>query len=203
MNKKITDSLEIRKLAPDDDLNEVADLIYYSDNYIYPYLFDNDISVAEKVLVNMISGDTIYNYNNIHVALCEGQIVAMIVSKKVPVKADYETMIDCFIKAGVPVGSRFAKTFNEYFKLLEDEQKDVYIANLAVDKMYRGMGVGKMLMKHILGDTLTYHLEVVKANSPAVALYKKLGFKIDCEYPGFTGIACYRMTRRARRGSTK
>lgn len=195
MNSKITEILEIRPLATDDDLKQVARLIYSSDNYIYPYLFDNDFSEAEKVLVNMILSDTVYNYKNIRVALSSGQIIAMIVIKAVPVAADYETMIDCFIKAAVPVGARFAKVFNEYFKLLEDEPPDVYIANLAVDKMFRGMGVGKKLMQSVLEDNLTYHLEVVKANSSAIALYEKLGFKIDCEYPGFTEVPCYRMTK--------
>lgn len=195
MNSKITASLEIRPLATDDDLKQVARLIYSSDNYIYPYLFDNDFSEAEKVLVNMILSDTVYNYKNIRVALSSGQIIAMIVIKAVPVAADYEMMIDCFIKAAVPVGARFAKVFNEYFKLLEDEPPDVYIANLAVDKMFRGMGVGKKLMQSVLEDNLIYHLEVVKANSSAIALYEKLGFKIDCEYSGFTEVPCYRMTK--------
>lgn len=197
MSNELIENLEIRPLATDDDLRQVARLIYFSDNYIYPYLFENDMAVAEKVLVNMILGETIYNYKNITVAESGGQIIAMIVMKAVPIKADYETMIDCFVKAAVPVGARFVKAYNEYFKLLEDELPDIYIANLAVDKMFRGIGVGKKLMQSKLCDSLTYHLEAVVANAPAVALYQKLGFVIDCEYPGFTEVPCYRMTRPA------
>lgn len=200
MNNRIVDSLEIRQLTVGDDFNAVARLIYCSDDYIYPYLFENNISLAEKVLSIMISGDTIYNYKNIRVALCSEQIVAMIISKAVPIKIDCEKIIDCFLKAGATVGTRFAKVFNEYFKLLEDELPDVYIANLAVDKMFRGAGVGKVLMRSMLADDLTYHLEVVKANEHAIGLYKKLGFKIDCEYPGFTGVPCYKMTKHSNGG---
>lgn len=191
----VLENLEIRPLNLHDELIAVAELIYSSDNYIYPFLFGNDLSAGKKVLTNMITSDTIYNYKNISVALSSGQIVGMIVLKPVPVKADYETMIDCFIKAGVPVGANFAKVYNEYFKLLEDEPPDVYISNLAVGKMFRGQGVGTTLMQSVLKNCYTYHLEVVKENASALALYQKLGFEIDCEYPGFTGIPCYRMTK--------
>lgn len=195
VNHEILQMLEIRPLYPDDDLKQVAALIYSSDNYIYPYLFDDNLAAAKEVLANMILADTIYNFKNIRVAIVSGQIVAMIVLKEVPVKADHEAMLDCFVKAGEPVGARFARVYAEYFKLLEEEQPDVYVANLAVDKMFRGAGVGKALFRSVLQDGVTYHLEVVKANAPAVALYRKLGFEIDCEYPGFTEIPCYRMTR--------
>lgn len=197
MENEVLKTLEIRPLDKDDDLKQVADLIYSSDNYIYPYLFNDDLSEAEKVLVEMILGDTIYNYKNIRVALTSGQIIAMIILKNIPVNVSFESIIDCFIKSGIPVGAKFAKVYNEYFKLLEEEPPDVYIANLAVNKMYRGMGVGKKLMQSVLDDKSTYHLEVVKANTSAVALYKKLGFEIDCEYSGFTEVPCYRMTKRS------
>lgn len=198
MNKELIDNLEIRRLTAEDDLKAVARLIYYSDNYIYPFLFEDDIHVAEKVLVNMILGDTVYNYKDIHVALSSGQIIAMIITKPVPLKIDHESIIKCFVEAAVPVGARFVRVFNEYFKLLEDEPPDFYVANLAVDKMFRGMGVGKTLMQSVLNANSTYHLEVVKANDNAVKLYKKIGFKIDCEYPGFTGVPCYRMTKQSK-----
>ena len=195
MNKKIIETLEIRALTAADDLKSAARLIYASDNYIYPYLFDNDLPTAEKVLVNMILGDTIYNYKNIRAAFSGGQIIGVLVVKAVPIKESYESMIDCFVQAGVPVGERFATVYNEYFKLLEDEPPDIYIANLAVDKMFRGAGVGGALLRSVFDGKSTYHLETVKANESAVGLYKKLGFEIDCEYPGFTGVPCYKMTK--------
>ena len=198
MNRELIDNLEIRRLTADDDIKSVARLIYYSDNYIYPYLFEDDVRVAEKVLTNMILGDTVYNYKDVHVALSSGQIIAMIITKTVPLKIDHESIIKCFVDAAVPVGARFVRVYNEYFKLLEDEPPDIYIANLAVDKMFRGMGVGKALMHSVLNSDSAYHLEVVQANVNAVKLYEKLGFKIDCGYPGFTGVPCYRMTKQSK-----
>lgn len=195
MNNEFLDTLEIRPLTLDDDLNKVAELIYMSDNYIYPYLFEEDLSVAKKVIATMIVEDTIYNYKNIKIALSAGQIVAMIVMKSIPITINSDAMINCFVQAGVPVGARFAKVFNDYFKLLEDEPADVYVANLAVDKMYRNLGVGKVFFGSLLSDNLVYHLEVVKANVSAISLYQKLGFDIDYEYAGFTDVPCYRMTR--------
>ncbi len=196
MNDEIINNLEIRKLSKEDDLEKVAELIYRSDNYIYPYLFENDLNTAKKVLKNMILSDTIYNYKNILIAISSGQIIAMIVLKTVPIKINADVMLDCFINAGVSVGTRFAKVFNEYFKLLEDELPDIYVANIAVDKMFRNLGVGRVLFSSILDDKYTYHLEVVKDNTLALSLYKKLGFEIQYEYPGFTSVPCYRMERK-------
>ena len=195
MNKEFLDTLEIRPLTIKDDLNKVAELIYYSDNYIYPYLFEEDLAIAKNVLTKMIVDDTIYNYKNIMIALSDGQIIAMIVSKAVPILINSDAMLNSFVQAGVPVGARFAKVYKDYFKLLEDEPADIYVANVAVDKLYRNLGVGKAFLGSILKDNFTYNLEVVKANSAAISLYKTLGFDIEYEYPGFTEIPCYRMKR--------
>ncbi len=105
MRNDIIDNTEIRALSADDDLTAVARLIFSSDDYIYPYLFDNDLPTAEKVLVNMILGDTLYNYKNIRVAVCSDQIIAMMISKRVPIVLDHESILDCFVRASVPVGT--------------------------------------------------------------------------------------------------
>lgn len=196
MNKEqIYQATAIRKLNANDDLKQVADLIYYTDDYIFPYLFNGDVTAAEKVLRNMILGDTIYSMRDIYVAECGGKIAGIVILKTVPLRINAQNMIKCFLDAGQPVGERFAKVYNEYYKLLEDEQPDVYVANVCVDKTYRGMGIAKKLLDGVLRDDLTYHLECVKANQAGLKLYEKAGFEIDCEYPGFTQVPCYRMTK--------
>ena len=50
-----------RKLTLKDDLTQVGRLIYLTDPYIFPYLFDSDIEAAARVFAEMVKGDTIYN----------------------------------------------------------------------------------------------------------------------------------------------
>lgn len=64
-------------------------------------------------------------------------------------------------------------------KLLLDEG---YINNIAITKDYRNKGIGKMLLKTLIraaenkkASFLT--LEVRKSNTPAISLYKSLGFQ--------------------------
>ena len=61
------EDITIRKLLPGDDRLRVAELIYLTDEYIYPSWFDSE-EEAFRVLSEMISLDTIYNDKNITVA---------------------------------------------------------------------------------------------------------------------------------------
>lgn len=194
----MTNNLTVRRLTLDDNLSEVARLIYYTDDYVFPYLYDNDVKRSESVIINMIKGNTIYNYKNITVAILDGDIVGIVVSKETPISVDLGEMVRCFIDANEPIGERFTKTFNEYYKLFENEPAGVYIANVCVNERYRGRGVGKAMMtefmKELNGKVL--HLEAVKDNVSALRLYESLGFEIEYEYPGFTDVPCYRMIRK-------
>lgn len=197
---RLVDVTVVRKMNERDDFGAVARLIYNSDKYIYPYLFDGDVKAGEKALLEMIRGDTLYNYRNIRVAECDRKILGMAVMNSVPPKVGLNEIVNCFLRAGLIVGERFAKVYSEYYKLLEDEPPDIYIANLCVDKAFRGLGVAKKLLTATLDDKLTYHLECVKDNVSALKLYEQSGFEIDYEYPGFTEVPCYRMTRKATEG---
>ncbi len=192
------DSIIVRKLKPTDDLAQVARLIYYTDDYVFPYLYDNDLKRAESVIVNMIRGDTVYNYRNITVAMINGSVAGIIIAKETPIRVDLGAMVRCFIDANEIVGERFTKTYNEYYKLFENEPDGIYIANVCVDTQYRGQGVGKKMMTAFLKEfpNKTYHLEAVKDNIAALKLYQAVGFEIVNEYLGFTDIPCYRMIRR-------
>jgi hypothetical protein len=178
-----------------DDVEGVAQLIYQTDPYIFPYLYDNDLHIAKKVIARMIFKDTIYNYKNITVALSGDKVEGIIISCKTPIVINYREMLNSFIESGIVVGERFARVYKEYYELLQDEPQGVYIANVCVAEHSRGKGIGKQMLCAFLNDKDTYHLETVKANVAALSLYKSVGFNIDCEYAGFTDVPCYRMTR--------
>ena len=187
-----------RPLNLKDDLKQVARLIYYTDDYVFPHLYDNDISAAEKVIPKMIQRDTIYNFKNIFVALSDNKIAGIVVFQRTPIRMNLNEMCSCFLDSGIIVGERFAKVYNEYYKLLDEEPEGIYIANVCVDKLYRRMGIAKKMLESLLSDKETYHLETVKANTGALHLYQSLGFEIEYEYSGFTEVPCYRMKRTAK-----
>ncbi len=181
-----------------DNHNKVANLIYHTDKYIFPYLFNGNIKLAEQVLARMIKRDTIYNYRNIYVAECDGEVLGIIIFMPTPVCVDVQEMMAAFFDGGAMIDEKFKRVFEEYYRPLENEPPDIYIANICVDSRYRGMGIASKMLGSILRDDKDYHLETVKANEPAVRLYRRMGFEIDCEYAGFTGVPCYRMTRKAK-----
>ncbi len=191
-------NLLLRPLSLSDDLNQVARLIYYTDNYVFPYLYNNDVERGVPVIVNMIQSETIYNYRNITIVVLDEKIVGIIVSQETPIAVDMGVMVRCFLDANEVVDERFTKTFNEYYKLFENEPEGVYIANVCVDQRYRGLGIGKkMIWEYINADPQkTYYLESVKNNIAALKIYQDAGFEIITEYLGFTDVPCYRMIRR-------
>ncbi len=143
----------------------------------------------------MIRRDTIYNYGNITVALAAGKIVGIVVMKESPVKVSYDEMVRSFEAANVVHDERFERVFNEYWGLLQKEPEGFYIANVCVDPEVRHRGVARALLSFLLEDDKTYNLETVVANVNAFKLYQSLGFVVDYQYPGFTGVPCYRMHR--------
>lgn len=64
------------------------------------------------------------------------------------------------------------------------------ITNVVVASGFRGRGIGRMLMEHMLTEA-PYHgigdctLEVRVSNTPAIHLYESLGFKSEGVRPGF------------------
>lgn len=59
-------------------------------------------------------------------------------------------------------------------KVLDEE----HIINMAVDPGYRGKGVGKRLMQHVLNDEDVFFLEVRVSNQTAKSIYEHYGFKV-------------------------
>ncbi len=195
--ENILETTVIRRLSLTDNHDKVADLIYHTDKYIFPYMFNGDIELAKKILVRMIKRDTIYNYRNIYVAECDGEILGIMISMPTPISVDLQEMMSAYFDVEAVVDEKFKRVFEEYYKPLENEPPDIYIANICVDSRYRGMKIASKMLKTMLRDDKNYHLETVKANEHAFKLYKQMGFEVDYEYPGFTDVPCYRMTRKA------
>jgi len=59
-------------------------------------------------------------------------------------------------------------------KILDEE----HIINMAVHPDYRGKGIGKRLMQHVLNDEDVFFLEVRVSNESAKKVYEKYGFNV-------------------------
>jgi len=60
---------------------------------------------------------------------------------------------------------------------------EAHITTVAVEPKYQGIGVGTMLVEHLLADAKkagikNYYLEVRRSNAAAQSLYKKFGFDV-------------------------
>jgi len=55
---------------------------------------------------------------------------------------------------------------------------EMHIINMAVHPDYRGKGIGKRLMQHVLNDEEVFFLEVRVSNESAKKIYEKYGFKV-------------------------
>ena len=63
-----------------------------------------------------------------------------------------------------------------------DPSKTIYIADLMVDEHFRGQGIAQGLLEHLfeMSQPKSYNDVVIRVwdeNTPAVSLYKKLGFE--------------------------
>ena len=192
--------IQVRKLAEGDDLTQVARLIYETDNYIFPHFFGQSTTSAQEILPFMIEADTIYNKNNIYVALLDNQIIAVIVIAPSPIFINLNAFIDSFEKAGAMIDESFRRVMMEYFIPMETLPEGYYIANLCVEELYRGKGVGSAMLDLILDEIdkdKDIYLDCLTDNVRAVSVYESHGFEKLFEFSGFTGLPYYKMIRRA------
>ena len=176
-------NINIRCLRLTDNLEQVAELIYKTDPYIYPSWFKNYDSWKD-VLVDLIkTNGSVFNYKNIAVAISANNIVGILIylDESCDLTFDY----DKYIK----VNRYFKYTINKYIIHLKDNLKQdiVYVPNVCVDEKYRNLKIATNLIKFIKNKykNKSLLLHCLKKNVPALNLYNKAGFKVVKELKGF------------------
>lgn len=191
--------VQIRPMAEGDDVMQVAKLIYLTDPYIYPYWFES-MEQGQRVLANMIDLPTLYNRKNITVAvLPDGFVAGIVVSLDCPFKEEKGHLLKAYQMTGIDPDYRLDKIYQDYYFKMKDDLTGHYIANVAVDPIYRKKGIAASMLKEVIGNKAYCHLECVQVNVGSWRLYQRLGFKIHEEYPGVFDVPCYKMVYRNER----
>lgn len=181
-------NMEFRKATSSDNLEKIAELLYYTDDYIYPYWF-GDVDNCRKELSPLLLQDKFFfNINNLYVAVMDNEIlgVVCIVDKNTDLSYDYSEL--------EKINERYEFTINNYIKGLIEEVKDAsfaYISNVCVDPNHRDLHIGTFLLDSLIKEyrNKMYKeivLDVLKDNPRAIHLYKKMGFEQEGEvFKGF------------------
>lgn len=181
-----------RRARIDDNIEEIAELLYHTDPYIYPFWFNHDLQEAKKFLVERIKEEGfIFNYNNIYIAYDKttNHIVGILcgLDNSVNLKYDYSTIEN--------INNNYHFTINHYIKEIINEVVDsnhLYISNICVDKNYRGKHIGTRLLGYFIRQMEnagfeTFALDCLLHNLRAKNLYHNFGFREIKEIVGFDG----------------
>lgn len=194
--------IQVRKLTLDDNFSQVSKLIYETDNYIFPHFFGENKAIAKQILVNMIKADTLYNINNICVALVDDEIIGVSVLAPSPVTINVAAFFEAFEQAGADaeIDEMFQTVMKEYFIPLEAHPDGYYIASLCVDEQYRGKGIAGAMVNHVLSSEYAekdIYLDCLSDNERAISVYESHGFCKLFEFEGYTGLGYYKMIKKA------
>ena len=181
-------NIEFRKARASDNLEKIAELLYYTDDYIYPYWFGS-VENCRKELVPLLTQEKFFfNINNIYIAVQDNNIlgIACIVDKKTDLSYDYSELRK--------INSRYEFTVDNYIMGLIEEVKNAefaYISNVCVDPNHSDIHIGTFLLDNLIKEYKNKKfneivLDVLADNPRAIHLYQKMGFEKSSDiFPGF------------------
>lgn len=182
----------LRRAKKDDNMEDIARLVYETDPYIYPFWFDNDIDKAIRELVPLIQEPGfIYHYENCYVAydLQTQKIVGIVcaIDPTTDLNYDYSKL-----KA---INDRYKFTIENYVEeIIKEvvEKKYMYLVNVSVDVEYRSNKIGTRMLSYFIEQMHEagfneIGFDCLMHNLRAKNLYHSLGFKEVSEGFGFDG----------------
>ena len=174
--------MEIRIANSTDNLQNIAELIYETDPYIYPSISQNR-NDAVNILTEMIKSNTLFKYDNCLIAVEKNNVVGLIVFSTVENKTDNEY--------GVWLNKNDSISYfiNKYVKVCENQinENEIYLTCVCTNKLYRRKKVATKLIQQLfeMYNNKNFKLDVLQNNLPAINLYKTLGFEIQKEDKGY------------------
>lgn len=183
-----------RRANENDNFEEIAELIYKTDPFIYPFWFRNNVENAKKELSRLIGEPGFFfYYDNIYLAYSQeyNRILGIIVAvdKTVDLTYDYTALKS--------INKRYKYTIENYLEELIKEVEafdddGIYISNVCVLDGYRGHKIGSKLLGYFISQMEEekydhFHLDCLLHNLRAKNLYHSFGFKEMKLITGFDG----------------
>jgi len=186
------------KPLSEEQLKEIAGLIYDSDPYIYPAMFASR-QEAEAVIPKMIrAGDQMFRRENLFVALDGTKVAGVLLWMRGPLAWNRKV----YEKSGGK-SKYIGRVAMEYLDLFAETPPDtVSLIRVSVKKDLWGNGIGSLLMESFLeAENGPYQLFVLSNNMGAVQFFREKGFIIRETRPGFSldyqALPCYWMVRKS------
>ena len=196
-------------ILDEQQLVDIAGLIYDTDKYIYPQMFTRE--QAKRLIPLLLAGneDRMFSLDNIFCAMASDRIVGLILHKKGPLNWDSGELV---MYAGL-LDEKLSDTIdiveNEYFREYNSTPEDATaILNCCVNSNYRMQNDIRLGTRMMQAFVAQHHerleLYVLKETTAAMRLYLRAGFRTSeqdkCN--GFSidhrELPCYFMYRPAR-----
>lgn len=172
----------IRKLKKTDDLKKVAEIVYQTDAFLFPFLFGKKEKAILRIEKLIALEDNVFSYKNIYVDI-DNEPRGILVEEKAKIKyknsADFSKSFSIMFLMGLLVKQLLI------FPLMLHQLKEgeTYLQIVCVDKNHRGQGIGSALLKNAVKRAKqeginTLFLDVAITNYGARKLYEKHGFEI-------------------------
>lgn len=188
------DEIEFRRANLNDNLDDIAELIYKTDPYIYPFWFNNNIEEAKKYLKQLLTRpNNLFNIDNLYVAYDKtiNHIVGVLCAIDKSLTFDHEYSED------KKTNHNYEFTIDNYIIPVEKEIEEfdehaMYISNLCIAENVRSKGIGSYLLGYFISQMEkqgydVFHLDCLLHNLRAKNLYHSMGFKEMKEIVGFDG----------------
>ena len=206
-----------RQLGPSDRISKaqykaISTLIYETDPYIYPALFEGNLPAEEaaaKILPSVFEhgNDTMFCKENLYVYLSGDEIVGLILWNKGKLNWNPSLFYMVAQDAGVQLIEEnvlaVSKGYvaDKYSNESEELEQSLSLINICVDYRMRGKRIGRNMMTAFMEEHTAEPMELcVRAdNLDAIRLYENMGFRITNEATGFSlsesKPKCYDMIR--------
>lgn len=209
--KKRNEEIEInvRRMKRTDSFTRVGNLIYDSDEYIYPDLFGEKKRDAMKIVRKLLNDpDSTFHWENYYVATYGGRIIGISAVHIKRIEWDSDAIRRTFsdLQMNTPrdfdlVCRAFEKTYGR------DQSDNVKIRCVSVENAYQRCGVGTKMLAKIMEDHPNEPMElcVLTSNGAAIKLYKKFKFvKNRGERLGYGGrverkVSCQDMIKKGKK----